>query len=100
VSRRIFVAMVVREEVMNNWQTWLLFRPLIVFAMACPSFVFAVLFGLRKKRSESEQCTEGPADQSPRFRLSASGTWRIQADGLSQSHFSNDAVFATQKRAA
>ena len=100
MSRRIFVAMVVREEVMNNWQTWLLFRPLIVFAMACPSFVFAALFGLRKKPSESEQCTEGPADQSPRFRPSASGTWRIQADGLSQSFFSNDAVSATQKRAA
>jgi hypothetical protein len=85
---------------MNNWQTWLLFRPLIVFAMACPSFVFAVLFGLRKKPSESEQSTEGRADQSPRFRLSASGTWRIQAEGLSQSRFSNDAVPATQKRAA
>jgi len=85
---------------MNSWQTWLLFRPLIVFAMACPCFVFAALFGLRKKPSESEQCTEGPADQSPRFRLSASGTWRIQAEGLSQSLFSNDAVSATQKRAA
>jgi hypothetical protein len=100
VSQRIFVAMVVREEVMNSWQTWLLFRPLIVFAMARPSFVFAALFGLRKKPSESEQCTEGPADQSPRFRLSASGTWRLQADDLSQSFFSNDAVSATQKRAA
>jgi hypothetical protein len=92
--------MVVREEVMNSWQIWLHLRPLIVFAMACPSFVFAALLGLRKKPSESEQCTEGPADQSPRFRLSASGTWRIQADGLSQSRFSNDAVSATQKRAA
>ena len=100
MSRRIFVAMVVREEVMNNWQTWLLFRPLIVFAMACPSVVFAALFGLRKKPSESEHGMEGPADQSLRFRLSASGTWRIQADGLSQSRFSTDAVPATQKRAA
>jgi hypothetical protein len=100
VSQRIFVAMVVREEVMNSWQTWLLFRPLIVFAMACPSFVFAALFGLRKKPAESEQCTEGPADQSPRFRQSASGTWRLQTDDLSQSFFSNDAVSATQKRAA
>jgi hypothetical protein len=85
---------------MNSWQTWLLFRPLIVFVMACPSFVFAALFDLRKKPSESKQCTVGPADQSPRFRLSASGTWRIQEDGLSQSLFSNDAVSATQKRAA
>ena len=85
---------------MNNWQTWLLFRPLIVFAMACPSFVLAALFGLRKKPSESEHCMEGRADQSPRFRLSASGTWRIQTEGLSQSRFSSDAVPATQKRAA
>jgi hypothetical protein len=92
--------MVVREEVMDSWQTWLLFRPLIVFVMACPSFVFAALFGLRKKRPESERRAEGLSDQSPRFRLSASGTWRIQADGLSQSLFSNDAVSATQKRAA
>jgi len=98
---RTFVATVVREEVMNSWQTWLLFRPLIVFVMACPSFVFAVVFGLRKKPSEGEQRAEGPPDQSPRFRLSASGTWRIQADCLSpQPLFSNDAVSATQKRAA
>ena len=83
---------------MNSWQTWLLLRPLIVFAMACPSFVFAALLGLRKKTPESD--TEGPADQSPRFRLSASGTWRIQTEDLSQSRFSNDAVPATQKRAA
>ena len=92
--------MVVREEVMNSWQAWLLLRPLIVFAMACPSFVFATLLGLRKKLSESERCTEAPADQSPRFTLSASGTWRIHADGLSKSLFPNDAVSATQKRAA
>jgi hypothetical protein len=85
---------------MNSWQTWLLFRPLIVFAMGCPAFVLAALLGLRKKPSESEQCTEGPADQSPRFKLSASGTWRIEADGLSQSVSSNDPVSATQKRAA
>ena len=85
---------------MNSWQTWLLFRPLIVFAMACPSFVFAALLGLRKKPSESEQCTEAPADESPRFTLSASGIWRIQADGLSQSRFSSNPVSATQKRAA
>ena len=83
---------------MNSWQTWLLLRPLIVFAMACPSFVFAALLGLRKKTPESD--TEGPADQSPRFTLSARDTWRIQADGLSQSLFSNDAISATQKRAA
>jgi len=85
---------------MNSWQTWLLFRPLIVFVMACPSFVFAALFGLRKKPSESEHGIERRADQSPRFRLSASGTLRIQEDGLSQSLFSNDAISATQKRAA
>ena len=84
---------------MNSWQTWLLLRPLIVFAMACPSFVFAALLGLRKKPSESEQCLEAPAHQSPRFTLSARGTWRMQ-DGSSQSLFSNDAVSATQKRAA
>jgi len=92
--------MVVREEVMNSWQTWLLLRPLIVFAMACPSFVFAALLGLRKKPPETEKCTEAPADQSPRFTLSASGIWRIQADGLSQSVFSSAPVSATQKRAA
>lgn len=85
---------------MNSWQTWLLFRPLIVFAMGCPSFVFVALFGLHKNPSESEQCTEGPTDQSPRFRLSASGTWRIREDDLSHSLFSNDAMSATQKRAA
>jgi hypothetical protein len=92
--------MVVREEVMNSWQTWLLFRPLIVFAMACPSFVFAALLGLRKKSPETEKCTEAPADQSLRFTLSDSGSWRIQADGLSRSVSSNDPVSATQKRAA
>ena len=85
---------------MNSWQTWLLFRPLIVFAMACPSFVLAALLGLREKQSESEQCTEAPADESPRFTLSARATWRMQVDGLSQSLFSNDAVSAAQKRAA
>ena len=100
MSQSIFVAMVVREEVMNSWQTWLLLRPLIVFAMACPSFAFAALLGLRKNPPETEKCTEGPADHSPRFALSACGTWRIQADGLSQSLFSNDAISATQKRAA
>lgn len=85
---------------MNGWQTWLLFRPLIVFAMACPFFVFAALLGLRKKPPESEQCVEAPAEQSPRFTLSARGTWGMQADGLSQSRLPNDAVSATQKRAA
>jgi hypothetical protein len=85
---------------MNSWQTWLLLRPLIVFAMACPSFAFAALLGLRKKPPETEKCTEAPADQSPRFTLSASGIWRIQADGLSQSVFSSAPVSATQKRAA
>ena len=100
MSRRIFVAMVVREEVMNNWQTWLLFRPLIVFAMACPSFVFAALLGLRQKLPQTEKCAEARAHQSPRFTLSARGIWRIQAEGLSQSVFSSDPVSATQKRAA
>ena len=85
---------------MNSWQTWLLLRPLIVFAMACPSFAFAALLGLSKKPSESGRSTEARAAQSPRFTLSACGTWRIQADGLSQSLFSNDAISATQKRAA
>jgi hypothetical protein len=85
---------------MNSWQAWLLLRPLIVFAMACPSFVFAALLGLRQKLPETEKCTEAPADQSPRFTLSARGIWRIQADGLSQSVSSNDPVSATQKRAA
>jgi hypothetical protein len=85
---------------MNSWQAWLLLRPLIVFAMACPFFVFAALLGLRKKPPETEKCTEAPADQSPRFTLSDRGTWRIQADGLSQSVFSSDPVSATQKRAA
>jgi hypothetical protein len=85
---------------MNSWQAWLLLRPLIVFAMACPFFVFAALLGLRKKPPETEKCTEAPADQSLRFTLSASGTWRIQADGVSQSVFSSDPVSATQKRAA
>jgi hypothetical protein len=85
---------------MNRWQAWLLLRPLIVFAMACPSFVFAALLGLRKKPPETEKCTEAPAGQSLRFTLSDRGTWRIQADSLSQSVFSSDAVSATQKRAA
>jgi len=92
--------MVVREDVMNSWQTWLLLRPLIVFAMACPSFVFAALLGLRKKPLETEKCTEAPTDQSPHFTLSACGIWRIQPDGSSPSLSSNDAVSATQKRAA
>jgi hypothetical protein len=100
VSQRIFVAVVVREEVINSWQTWLLLRPLIVFAMACPSFVFAALLGLRKKLPETKKCTEGPAEQSPRFTLSALGIWRIQAEGLSQSVLSSDPVSATQKLAA
>ena len=85
---------------MNSWQTWLLFRPLIVFAMACPCFVLAALLGLRKKPPESEQCTEAPADESPHFTLSARGIWRIQTDGLSQPFFSSNPVSATHKRAA
>jgi len=85
---------------MNSWQAWLLLRPLIVFAMACPSFVFAALFGLRKKTPAPDKCTEAPADRSARFTLSARGIWRLQADGLSQSVFSSDPISATQKRAA
>jgi len=78
----------------------LLLRPLIVFVGACPFFVFAVLLGLREKRPDTEKRTEAPAGESPRFMLSGCGTWRIQADGLSQSLSSNDTVSATQKRAA
>jgi hypothetical protein len=85
---------------MNSWQTWLHFRPLIVFTMACPSFVFGALLGLRQKPPDTEKCTEAPADQSLRFTLSDSGTWRIQEDSLSRSVSSNDPVSATQKRAA
>jgi hypothetical protein len=85
---------------MNSWQTWLLLRPLVVFVMACPSFVFAALLGLRKKSPETEQCRAAPTEQTPRFTLSACGIWRIQEDGSAQSLSSNDAVSATQKRAA
>jgi hypothetical protein len=85
---------------MNSWQTWLLFRPLIVFAMACPSFVLAALLGLREKPSESEQCTEAPADESPRFTLSARDIWHIQTEGLSRPFFSSNPVPTTHKRAA
>jgi hypothetical protein len=85
---------------MDRWQTWLLLRPLIVFAMACPSFVLAALFGLRKKPSETGICKDAPAGQSPRFTLSARGNWRIQGDGVSQTLSSSDAVPAAQKRAA
>ncbi|HWZ73571.1 MAG TPA: hypothetical protein VN326_19120 [Casimicrobiaceae bacterium] len=85
---------------MNSWQTWLLFRPLIVFAMACPTFVVAALLGLRKKPPESEQRAEAPADENPRFTLAARGIWRIQTDGLSQPFFSSNPVSATHERAA
>jgi len=85
---------------MNSWQAWLILRPLIVFAMACPFLVFAALLGLRNKPPEPDKCTEAPADRTPRFTLSARGIWRIQADGLSQSVFVSDRVSATQKRAA
>ena len=85
---------------MDSWHTWLLLRPLIVFTMACPAFVFAALLGLRKKPSETEKSAPTRANQSPRFMLSASGVWRIQADGLSQPLPSNDPASATQRRAA
>jgi hypothetical protein len=85
---------------MNSWPAWLILRPLIVFAMACPFFVFAALLGLRKKPPKTEKCTEAPADRTPRFTLSARGIWRLQAEGLSQSVFSSAPVSATQKRAA
>lgn len=85
---------------MNSLQTWLLLRPLIVFVMAGPAFVFAALVGLRKKRPDTAQCVEARAGRSPRFALSASGVWCIQADRLSQLRSSNDAAPAAQKRAA
>lgn len=78
------------EEVMDSWQTWLLLRPLVVFAMACPSFVLAVLLGLRKKPSENEEWAPTRTSQRPRFVLSASGVWRIGADGMSRPRSSND----------
>jgi hypothetical protein len=85
---------------MDSWHTWLLLRPLIVFTMACPSFVFAALLGLRKKPPETEKWAPTRANQSPRFILSASGVWRIQAGGLSQPLPSNDPASATERRAA
>jgi hypothetical protein len=75
---------------MDSWHTWLLLRPLIVFTMACPAFVFAALLGLRKKPSETEKSAPTRANQSPRFMLSASGVWRIQEDGLSPPLSSSD----------
>jgi hypothetical protein len=83
---------------MNTLQTWLLLRPLIVFVVAGPAFVFAALLGLRKKRPDTAQCLE--ARGGPRFALSASGVWCIHADRLSQLRSSNDAAPAAQKRAA
>ena len=85
---------------MNTLQTWILLRPLIVFAMAGPAFVLAALSVLRKKRPETERCVEARADGSLRFALSAGGVWHIQPDCRSQSRTSNNAAPGAQKRAA
>lgn len=100
MPQRTFVAIAVTRQVMDSWQTWLLLRPLIVFAMACPLFVFAALLGLRQKPPEAEKWTQTSANQGPRFTLSASGVWRIQAGGSSRPLSSNYAASATQKCAA
>jgi hypothetical protein len=85
---------------MDNWQTWLLLRPLIVFAVACPSFVVAALLWLRAKPSDNAEWTPTQTSQSLRFVLSASGVWRIEADGPLRPLSSSDPGSATQRRAA
>jgi hypothetical protein len=57
-------------------QTWLLFRPLIVFVLGCPLFILAVLFGLRWKPRGVEH-TETGADHSSRFVRYGPYKWRI-----------------------
>jgi hypothetical protein len=65
---------------MSLWQEWLLLRPLIVFVLACPLFVFAALAGLRKKRRSVEGGTEARKGAPSRFVLVAAGHWRFRRD--------------------
>ena len=85
---------------MNTLQTWFLLRPLIVFVMAGPAFVFATLSVLRKQPPKTERCVEARADGSLRFVLAAGGVWHIQPDCRSQSRTSNNAAPGAQKGTA
>jgi len=98
MHRSVFLSLWLRrEELVSSWQAWLLLRPLIVFAMAGPFFVFAALLVLRKQSLDGGKSTE-PAFV-PRFTLCAGGTWRMQAS-VSQPVPSIDAASTPQKRAA
>jgi hypothetical protein len=84
----------------DSWHTLWILRPLIILVMATPTLIIPVLLGLRKKRPDAEVTTETHADGAPRYRLSAPGWWRTDADSGYQSVASGEAESSAQKRAA
>jgi len=60
----------------DAWHHWLLLRPLIIFVLACPLLILAVLLGRRRDRRDAERTevsepttdrgTAGPEDAASR----------------------------------
>ncbi|HTP45999.1 MAG TPA: hypothetical protein VMQ50_03640 [Casimicrobiaceae bacterium] len=46
----------------DAWHHWLLLRPLIVFVLACPLLILAVLIGRRRDRRDAKRAREAEAD--------------------------------------
>lgn len=85
---------------MNSWNTFWLLRPLIVFAIACPTFIVVALLGLRKNRPEAEGRSKAQTDQSAPFVRSSSDTWRFDQDTLTESGLADETESPIERRAA
>jgi hypothetical protein len=46
----------------DAWHHWLLLRPLIIFVLACPLLILAVLVGRRRDRRDAKRAREAGAD--------------------------------------
>ena len=82
---RLQLPLAIPVHLYDAWQTWLLWRPLIVFVMACPAFVIAALLGLRRQALASQERSEGQSNEDARFVLYRSFAWRIETGGRGQS---------------
>jgi hypothetical protein len=49
----------------NAWQHWLFLRPLVVFLLACPLLIAAVLVGWHKERRNQKHAGETQASGVP-----------------------------------
>ena len=49
----------------DAWHHWLFLRPLIVFVLACPLLILAVLVGSNRKRRDARRARKEEAGRAP-----------------------------------